>query len=66
MNNQEKFWKTKFGDEYRRRNKKIDKLLFKRDFAKEIWERFLSLKLIDYGFSWAEDPFYKKMSDNQG
>tara|TARA_Y100000816_G_C25746969_1_gene392915 strand:+ start:16 stop:612 length:597 start_codon:yes stop_codon:yes gene_type:complete len=39
--------------------------LFKRDFAKDIWGKYPDLKLIDYGFCWSEDPYYKKMSDNQ-
>ena len=28
-------------------------------------EKYPDLKLIDYGFCWSEDPYYKKMSDNQ-
>ena len=29
--------------------------LFKRDFAKEFWEKYPNLKLIDYGFFWSKD-----------
>tara|TARA_B100001121_G_C18650877_1_gene604022 strand:+ start:536 stop:1147 length:612 start_codon:yes stop_codon:yes gene_type:complete len=38
--------------------------LFKRDFAKEIQTNHKSLKLIDYGFFWKEDPKFKKNCDN--
>ena len=30
--------------------------LFKRDFASEIWKKYPSLKLVDYGFCWRYDP----------
>ena len=33
--------------------------LFKRDFAKEIWEMYPKLKLLDYGFHWKQDNFLK-------
>ena len=39
-------------------------LLFKRDFAKEIWKLFPQLKLINYGFHWKEDPIKKNICDN--
>ncbi len=39
------------------RNKK--NLLFKRDFAKEIWTLYPNLKLVNYGFYWNEDPKLK-------
>lgn len=29
--------------------------LFKRDFAKELWEKYPNLNLIDYGFFWSKD-----------
>lgn len=38
--------------------------LFKRDFAKEIWKKFPSLKLVNYGFNWREDPFLKGNCDD--
>ena len=38
--------------------------LFKRDFAKELWEKYPKLKLLDYGFHWKEDPMLKNISDN--
>ena len=38
--------------------------LYKRDFAKEIWELYPKMKLIDYGFHWAEDPDKKDSCDN--
>lgn len=38
--------------------------LFKRDFAKEIWEMFPKLKLIDYGFHWKFDPYLKNNCDD--
>tara|TARA_Y100000816_G_scaffold120787_1_gene84869 strand:- start:217 stop:819 length:603 start_codon:yes stop_codon:yes gene_type:complete len=38
--------------------------LFKRDFAKELWMKFKKLKLVDYGFHWKEDPFFKNTVDN--
>ena len=38
--------------------------LFKRDFAKELWKLYPKLKLIDYGFHWAEDPAKKNSCDN--
>lgn len=31
--------------------------LFKRDFAKEFWNKYPNLKLIDYGFFWSQDKF---------
>ena len=31
--------------------------LFKRDFAREFWDIFPELKLIDYGFFWSKDTF---------
>ena len=31
--------------------------LFKRDFAKEFWQKYSNLKLIDYGFFWSMDKF---------
>jgi len=40
--------------------------LFKRDFAKEIWNKFPKLKLVNYGFHWSEDPFFDKNTcDNE-
>jgi len=30
--------------------------LFKRDFAGELWSKYPSLKLVDYGFVWSKDP----------
>ena len=39
--------------------------LFKRDFAKELWNRFPKLKLLNYGFHWKEDPKIKDNCDNQ-
>lgn len=30
--------------------------LFKRDFAGELWTKYSSLKLVDYGFIWSKDP----------
>mgnify|MGYP001248944247 CR=1 FL=1 len=39
------------------RNKK--NLLFKRDFAKDIWNMYPNLKLVNYGFYWNEDPKLK-------
>ena len=38
--------------------------LFKRDFAKELWNLNPKLKLLNYGFEWKEDPKLKNMSDN--
>lgn len=38
--------------------------LFKRDFAKDIISIYPSLKLIDYGFFWKEDPKLKGNCDN--
>jgi len=38
--------------------------LFKRDFAKEIWEIYPKLKLLDYGFHWKQDNFLKGNCDN--
>jgi len=34
--------------------------LFKRDFASELWSKFPSLKLVDYGFIWSKDPLAPK------
>ena len=34
--------------------------LFKRDFAREIWDQYPSLKLVDYGFVWSKDPVAPK------
>ena len=31
--------------------------LFKRDFAKEFWEKYPELSLIDYGFFWSKDSY---------
>ena len=31
--------------------------LFKRDFAKEFWQKYPELKLIDYGFFWSQDKY---------
>lgn len=31
--------------------------LFKRDFAKEFWNQYPSVQLVDYGFFWKQDPF---------
>lgn len=45
------------------RNKK--ELLFKRDFAKEFWEKYPRIELIDYGFHWKEDPLLKNNCDNE-
>lgn len=38
--------------------------LFKRDFAKEFWKLNPKMKLINYGFHWAEDPKKKNSGDN--
>jgi len=38
--------------------------LFKRDFAKELWNKFPKLELVNYGFHWKEDPFQKENYDN--
>ena len=38
--------------------------LYKRDYAKELWRKYKKLKLVDYGFHWKEDPFFKKTVDN--
>ena len=37
------------------------KLLFKRDFARELWETYPNLKLVNYGFYWNEDPLLKSV-----
>ncbi len=34
--------------------------LFKRDFAGELWAKFPSLRLVDYGFVWSKDPVAPK------
>ena len=39
-------------------------ILYKRDFAKELWKTCPKLKIVDYGFHWKEDPFYKGTIDN--
>ena len=41
------------------------KLLFKRDFAKEFWETYPKIELLDYGFHWKEDPLLKNSCDNE-
>ena len=41
----------------------IDKL-YKRDFAKEFWNFFPNLKLIDYGFFWSQDSMTKSDDTN--
>lgn len=41
----------------------IDKL-YKRDFAKEFWNFFPDLKLIDYGFFWSQDSMTKSDDTN--
>ena len=41
-----------------------DNKLFKRDFAKEFWNKFPKLKLIDYGFFWSQDYFTKSDDTN--
>lgn len=38
--------------------------LFKRDFAGELWTRYPSLKLVDYGFDWSKDPFAPRDDSN--
>ena len=38
--------------------------LFKRDFAKELWNKFPKLNLVNYGFHWKEDPYQKNNYDN--
>ena len=38
--------------------------LFKRDFAKELWDLYPSLKLIDYGFFWKHDSFLTSDDSN--
>tara|TARA_X000000368_G_scaffold406338_1_gene384463 strand:+ start:325 stop:930 length:606 start_codon:yes stop_codon:yes gene_type:complete len=38
--------------------------LFKRDFAKELWDKFPKLNLVNYGFHWKEDPYQKNNYDN--
>ena len=38
--------------------------LFKRDFAKELWNKFPKLNLVNYGFHWKEDPYQKDNYDN--
>jgi len=34
--------------------------LFKREFTGEIWALYPSLKLVDYGYVWSEDPIAPK------
>ncbi len=34
--------------------------LFKRDFAGELWAKYSSLRLVDYGFVWSKDPVAPK------
>ena len=41
-----------------------DNKLFKRDFAKEFWNQFPDLKLVDYGFFWSQDSFTKSDDTN--
>lgn len=41
-----------------------DEKLFKRDFAKEMWEQYPDLKLVDYGFFWSKDYFTKSDDSN--
>ena len=43
---------------------RVREMLYKRDFAKELWYKYKKLKLVDYGFHWKEDPFFKKTVDN--
>jgi pseudaminic acid biosynthesis-associated methylase len=38
--------------------------LYKRDFAKEIWNKYPNLKLVNYGFHWKEDPLLSNNCDN--
>lgn len=38
--------------------------LFKRDFAKELWDMYPKLELVNYGFHWKEDPYQKGNYDN--
>jgi spore coat polysaccharide biosynthesis protein SpsF len=38
--------------------------LYKRDFAKEFWNLYPKLTLLDYGFHWKEDPTLKNCCDN--
>ena len=44
--------------------RKHDNKLFKRDFAKEFWNQFPELKLVDYGFFWSQDSFTKSDDTN--
>ena len=44
--------------------RKHDNKLFKRDFAKELWNQFPELKLVDYGFFWSQDYFTKSDDTN--
>lgn len=37
-----------------------ENLLFKRDFANELWTQYPSLRLVDYGFIWSKDPVAPK------
>ena len=41
-----------------------DNKLFKRDFAKEFWNKFPELELVDYGFFWSQDSFTKSDDTN--
>ncbi len=34
--------------------------LFKRDFAGELWAKYPTLRLVDYGFVWSKDPVAPK------
>lgn len=45
---------------YRGHNEK----LYKRDFAKELWNLYPNLKLVDYGFHWKQDPIIKNDCDD--
>ena len=44
--------------------RKHDNKLFKRDFAKEFWNQYPELKLVDYGFFWSQDSFTKSDDTN--
>ena len=44
--------------------RKHDNKLFKRDFAKEFWNHYPELKLVDYGFFWSQDSFTKSDDTN--
>ena len=40
--------------------------LYKRDFAKDLWNLYPKLKLINYGFHWEQDPFLKGSEADDG